>query len=98
MQQTNIPIGPSATDAAVQRRVVKVCDDLGLMIASRSTLAMYPGSVHWHVKKPSHTGTLEITWWPMERRLWLSVHANRSGDWVDNAVMRVKEELSSRLS
>lgn len=94
MRQIVIPVRPSATDDAVQRAVVAVCNELGLTVASRTTLATYPGSVHWHVRQPPQPGTMEITWWVSEHRLWLSVHANRGGEWVEEAMARVKERVS----
>ena len=61
--------------------VFEAClQQLGLSF-KRMSLAKYPGSTHWHIQRPGEKGTLEATWWPSEERLWLSVHANRRGDW-----------------
>ncbi len=46
---------------------------LDLRVTQRSTLAQFPGSIHWHFKRGKETGTLEVTLLNRERRLQLSV-------------------------
>jgi hypothetical protein len=67
----------------------------GLRVTLKTTLAQYPGSVHWHVKQGRERGILEMTWWPQERRLWLAVHANRAGEWTEAAAARLKTCLAT---
>ena len=75
--------------------VLAAVEALGLVISSDGTLRKYPGSRHWHLKKPGSTGTLEITYWPAQSRLWVCYHSNRVGDgWVEEAAPQLAAKLS----
>jgi hypothetical protein len=63
--------------------------ELGLLI-KRSSLAKYPGSVHWHLTYPGEKGTLEATWWPSRDRLWLAISDRRRADWQAELVRRLE--------
>lgn len=69
----------------VAAKLESTAGGLGL-VATRTSLSKYPGSLHWHFKRPGEKGTLEATWWPKGQRLWLSVHEGRSAPWQDAAV------------
>ena len=43
-------------------------------------------------------GTLEVTFVPEPTRLWLVVHANREGAWIDEAVARLAALLDDALA
>ena len=58
----------------------------GLEITLKTTLATYPGSTHWHLKKPGQSGVLEFTWSPTDKRTWFKVAKNRSAEWIDGVV------------
>jgi hypothetical protein len=59
----------------------------------KGTLANYPGCVHWHYKKGKARGTLEITWWERENRLWFKVAKGRTGDWIEGSITRLKGKI-----
>lgn len=65
----------------------------GLSISMKGTLKKFPGSIHWHLKKGRERGTLEITLLHAERRLWFSMHENRSAEWV----MKMAHEFKRKL-
>jgi hypothetical protein len=69
--------------------------DCGLTIALRGTLKTYPGCIHWHFKSGAQRGTLELTWWPKTRRLWIKVHAGRTAPWIDKCAAKLKRRLAS---
>lgn len=58
--------------------------ELGLILSPAVELKTYPGSQHWHVKHASHSGTLELTWWPRKERFWIKIAKNRDADWIDS--------------
>ncbi|MBX7132774.1 MAG: hypothetical protein K1X67_08875 [Fimbriimonadaceae bacterium] len=62
----------------------------GLVVTLRTTLATYPGSVHWHLKKPGQTGVLEFTWSAKDKRTWFKVAKNRSAEWIDAIVAELR--------
>lgn len=66
----------------------------GLTVASNTELKKYPGSRHWHLRKPGSSGTLEVTFWPERGRLWVAYHSNRVGDgWVESAARLLADEI-----
>jgi predicted nucleotidyltransferase len=79
----------AAIDATVARR--------GLTVTLRGALKTFPGSTHWHLKRGRGRGTLEMTWWPKVRRLWIKIQAGRTAAWIDEAVPHLKEEIESLL-
>ncbi|HEU5314907.1 MAG TPA: hypothetical protein VFX49_02270 [Chloroflexota bacterium] len=68
------------------------CD---LRVALKGTARAHPGSIHWHLKRGRERGTLEVTLWPSQRRLWLSVHDNRGAPWIDEMLPDLKEALAA---
>ena len=82
----------------VPELVEGACDALGLVVSLRGTLRQYAGCLHWHCKRGKSPGTLEVTWWPRERRLWLSVQAGRQAEWTNGALGQLAAALAARLS
>src|SRR5437870_4197182 len=98
MIECPVPVPAAAAAAGVAALVDAACDATGLTVTLRGTLRQYPGSVHWHCKRGQVRGTLEVTWWPAGRRLWLSVQAGRQGEWTDAALAHVAAELARLLA
>jgi hypothetical protein len=89
---------PSAVDPDTIDQIVEAAIDMnGLCIVARVTLATYPSSQHLHVKLEKQPGTLEVTWWPPKNRLWMSVHANRSGAWTTAAMQQIGDAIEEQL-
>jgi hypothetical protein len=65
----------------------------GLHSGERLTLRAFPGSIHWHLRRPNTKGVLELTHWPSQGRLWFAVHANRQAGWIAPAIERLQERL-----
>ena len=86
MRAVELAVADDWNDEDVVRFVEETALAAGLTISSRGTLRSYPGSVHWHLTKAGSTGTLEPTWCPDRRRLWLKVASNREGPWIDGAI------------
>jgi hypothetical protein len=84
------------TDTLV-RIVEQVCLSHGLIYTLKGTLASYPGCVHWHFKKDNQKGILEITWWKKENRLWFKVADNRTGEWIEDSIPVLKEQIEKSL-
>ncbi|MFY9235285.1 MAG: hypothetical protein WAO58_12610 [Fimbriimonadaceae bacterium] len=69
----------------------------GLRIRLRGTLAAHLGCVHWHFGKPPEKGTLEVTWWPSQSRLWLKVHPMRDAVWIPGAIDLFEQRFGNAL-
>ncbi len=98
MQQLEIAVPPSADLAAAEAQIQGACLAEGLKIALKTSLASYPGSVHWHLKSGTGAGTLEVTLWPAARRLWLAIHRGRDAPWVEPAAARLGATLENDLA
>ncbi len=95
---TNIEIALKNQFLDVEEVVKEATSLLGLTISMLGTLSSYPGSKHWHFKSGKKSGTLEVTWYPRENRLWISYHENRIGDgWVKDQALDLGEMLERRL-
>ncbi|MCI0398094.1 MAG: hypothetical protein L0322_24630 [Chloroflexi bacterium] len=89
---------PAGADPAQAEAVIEgCCAAEGLRPALKSSLARYPGCVHWHYKQGKEPGTLEITLWPQERRAWFSIRPNRRGPWLTETAARLKLAIKLAL-
>ena len=83
-----------------ERRIELAIEDAiatsGLRISLRGTLQKYPGCAHWHVRSGRERGTLELTFWPAERRAWFTVQNGRTGDWIAGGMHRIRRAIGGR--
>ena len=98
MQEFEFQIPPSAQLSNLDSEVESICIGEGLQVAMKSSLARFPGSVHWHFKKPGVRGTLEITSYPLEKRLWASIQAGRRADWIEPCLEKIKAKIETHLA
>ena len=103
MMHLDIELPGTLDGGRVEATVEAVCATANLSATMKTTLKKFPGCVHWHFKKPGETGILEVTWWPRDNgtrppRLWLSVHGNRTADWIDHIQPRIKKALEVSLT
>jgi hypothetical protein len=80
---------PLPSESDIEAAIAK----LGLLTTLRATLASFPGSIHWHLKRDRQRGTLELTLWPAEHRLWLSVQGARNASWIGPGMRQLKAAL-----
>jgi hypothetical protein len=85
--QVDIPKGCDPTEA--DQIIERLCAEEGLTRKIKRTLESRPGYIHWHYKRDSESGTLEVSLWPKESRIWFSVHDNRKGSWTDECADRL---------
>jgi len=89
---------PDSTDAeAVRKAVEEICASHALICTLKGTLLRYPASIHWHFKQGKYKGTLEITWWESQHRLWFKVTSNRENKWIDESIPLLKEQMENAL-
>jgi hypothetical protein len=64
------------------KQILAECKRRGLLVKeiSGGSSSQYPGSRHWHIRRPEGSGTLELT--EFGDRVWLKVAANRDGGWA----------------
>lgn len=97
MQQVALAI-PTTVNLTEAVPVIDNCiAQLGLTITRKETLATYHGSIHWHLKQGKARGVLELTLWPAERRLWFSIHHNRSAPWIEAVQPALQQVIEQAL-
>ena len=97
MIEVQLQIPDSANVDAVVSAIEHICIANGLTWTLKGTLASYPGCIHWHFRMGSQKGILEITWWEMEPRLWFKVAGNRTGEWIEDSIPLLKEQIEKSL-
>jgi len=97
MLTVDVMIEPKVDFTQIEPVVEEVCRANQLQITLKTTLAGYPGSIHWHLKQGRKRGALELTVWPQQRRLWFKVQSGRTGVWIDEAIDRLKPQLEEAL-
>ncbi len=89
---------PAGTDTAgIEAAVERVCAALSLSVTMKSSLASFRGSIHWHVKKGSQKGTLELTSWPGKRPLWVQIQSGRTAPWIDETLPAFRRQLAQEF-
>lgn len=97
MTKLDIALPPHTPAADLASCIEQACARQGLSVSMRCTLRAYPGCTHWHLKQGAERGTLEVTLWPRERRLWLSIQSGRAGTWTEAAAERLRAALHHSL-
>lgn len=97
MIEVELQIPADAKGDSVVKVIEQVCTANNLTCALRGTLVSYPGCIHWHYKQSKQKGILEITWWERENRLWFKVTKGRTGDWIDEVLPKLKEQIEVSL-
>jgi hypothetical protein len=93
MIEVELQIPDRIETEAVIRVIEQVCASNELTCSLKGTLISYPGSVHWHFKRGRQNGTLEMTWWESEHRLWFKVAYGRADEWMLESIPQLKEQI-----
>jgi hypothetical protein len=80
-----------------ERLIEEVCSRRGLRAAMKASLASYPGSVHWHYKNGTQKGTLEMTLFTRDRRVWAQVQDGRRAPWINDELPPLRREIERAL-
>jgi hypothetical protein len=97
MREVEFHIPSSKELTRVDSSIESACSAEGLQIGMRGTLATFPGSIHWHFNKPGERGTLEITLFPRDRRIWAQIQAGRRADWIEPCLKKIKQVVEEKL-
>jgi hypothetical protein len=98
MREVEISLPAGVQECAVINTIESVFASRGLSTVLKSSMAAYPGSLHWHVKCACGHGTLELTYWPRESHAWFLVHDNRKAPWIDEFLPIVQEKVEAGLA
>jgi len=95
--EVKVRIPKEADISRAEGLVESCCAEEGLMMTVKRTLRMDDENVHWHFKKSSERGTLEITLLRGERAMSLYVHDNRRGAWTGATARKLKTAIEKGL-
>jgi hypothetical protein len=98
MIELAVPVPAGADLAHIEDTVESLCADAGLRQTLKGTLASYPGCVHWHYARARERGTLEVTCWPAQQRLWFKVSAGRAAPWISTLLPQLQTTLAAALA
>lgn len=77
---------PRGCDLGSAEEIIEtICAQEGLLLAMKGSLSTYPGCVHWHYKNQNEKGTLELTLYVPERRIWAKIQDGRKAPWIEAA-------------
>ena len=97
MIEVELQLPDRLASEAVVGAVEQICASHDLICTLKGTLLRYPESVHWHFKRGSEKGTLEITWWESGPRLWFKVADGRTAAWIEERLPELKEKIEKSL-
>lgn len=97
MQEVEFQVPVSARLTGVDSMIESTCAAEGLQIGMKGGMARFPGSIHWHFKRPTERGTLEITFFPRDRRIWAQIQDGRRADWIEASLAKIKSAIEAKL-
>ena len=97
MREIELEVPNGIREDVLIRCVEEICVADNLTCSLKGTLAKYPESIHWHFKKDKQKGILEVTWWKAKQRLWFKVADNRTGEWINESLSKLKKEIEQQL-
>ncbi len=97
MEKIEVHLPSNSKFSDVDKTIEKCCKLEKLKITMKGTLSKYPGCIHWHVKKDMQKGTLEITLWEKQKKIWFSVHSNRNASWTNTSINLLKILIKNKL-
>ena len=95
MREIELPLPSNHNRREAQRAIDAAARECRLTITLRGTLAKFPGCIHWHLKNGRERGTMEITFWPKERRAWFSIQSGRRAPWIVPMTGKLRESVTA---
>jgi hypothetical protein len=97
LKQIEFSIPRNCDLSRAPRLIESTCNRRHLQLGMKGTLASFPGSIHWHYKRKSEKGTLELTLHAAERRLWAQIQQGRKAPWIDEELPILRREIEREL-
>lgn len=97
MREIEFHIPKQCDLTAAEGVIERACAESGLVLGMKGSLASYPGSVHWHYKMGKQTGTLELTLYCKESRIWAQVQDGRRAAWIDVELPKLQQAIERGL-
>lgn len=83
---------------SVWNEIEGIIKEYNLNMTLKTTLSTMKGSIHYHLKLGKLAGLLELTYWPLKKRLWVEIHHNRRSAWNLALIHPFSEALAKLFS
>lgn len=83
--------------ARAELLIEKICARRGLVVSMKGTQSRFPGCIHWHLKLGKQSGTLELTLFIRQRRIWAKVQEGRKAAWIDEELPQLRRAIENKL-
>jgi hypothetical protein len=97
MREIEFAVPRDADLTQATKLIEKICARHELILAMKGSLAAYPGCVHWHYKREKQKGTLELTLFARERRVWAKVQDGRKAPWIEEELPALEGAIERAL-
>jgi hypothetical protein len=97
MREIDFAVPQNADLIGAERLLEEICARRGLVLAMKGSLASYPGCVHWHYRRQNQKGTLELTLFAQDRRVWAQVQDGRKAKWIDEELPELHAAIERAL-
>jgi hypothetical protein len=97
MREIDFAVPRTVDLVGAERLIEEICAGRGRMLAMKGSLAIYPGCVHWHYKRQNHKGTLELTLFLRDRRVWAKVQDGPKAPWIDEELPGLRLAIEHAL-
>lgn len=97
MQEIDFAVPRTADLVGAEQLIEEICARRGLVLAMKGSLSAYPGCVHWHYKRQKQKGTLELTLFARDRRVWAKVQDGRTASWIDEELPGLQAAIERSL-
>jgi len=97
MREIEFKVPAKCDLAGAEALIESVCVAHGLELGMKTSLASFPGSIHWHYKRLREKGTLEFTLLQRERRIWAQVQSGRRAPWIESVLPGIRLDIERGL-
>jgi hypothetical protein len=97
MREIEFAVPRNADLTQVIKLIKKICTQYELILAMKGSLAAYPGCIHWHYNREKQKGTLELTLFARDRRVWAKVQDGRKAAWIDEELPALQWAIERAL-
>jgi hypothetical protein len=97
MREIEFAVPRNADLTQAVKLIEAICARHELILAIKGSLAAYPGCVHWHYQRQDEKGTLELTLFAHDRRVWAKIQDGRKAPWIDEELPALQWAIERAL-
>jgi len=82
----------------ILQEIQQIIMEFNLEITLKTTLSTMKGSIHYHLKLGKSPGLLELTYWPLKKKIWIEIHNNRKANWNEGLIGPLSDRIAEHFS